>query len=305
MQLTKTIWVRHLLLLSVVIFSGTNLAAEMPEIEWFNDGDISLGRSDNISHAHLKRDKIADNFIEVNYSLVASMDITDSDAIALKGFVSHKQQQEITDLSRTNYGLQFIYRWQYSLGYFKPFFQFNTSIEQDIYGTKQRDNTSSRSQLIMTNRLTDALVLVSGLEYWQQDAESNVFDLYHQRIFTSLDYNTKSDSTYYASYSFSKGEIWSSGQAVFCNGATANDIFPIIAASIQRTTDEAFSNALCSNDWLAYKIKADTHTVKLGYNTAILRSSALDVSISSIISKADDNIDYESFIYNISYLVRF
>jgi hypothetical protein len=304
MALTNKNWPRHLLLLTLIIFTGL-IQAQEPEIEWFNDVDVSIGRNDNVSQAHFKRDKIADNFIDINYSLVASMDLTDSDALAVKGFVEHREHQVVDDLSRTSFGLQFIYRWQYSLGYFQPFFQFNTSIQQDIYGTEQRDSTAVRSQLIMTNRLTDALILVSGLEYWQQDAENNVFDLYHNRIFTSLDYNTKSNSTYYAAYSYSQGEIWSSGQAVFCNGSTADDIFPIIATSIEKSADDAFNNALCSNDWLAYKVKADTHTFKLGYNTAILQSSALDMSITKTHSQADANIDYESLLYNISYMVRF
>ena len=304
MALTKHISPRHLLLLGCTVFAGP-IHAEIPDIDWFNDGDISLGHNDNFSQAHLDRDKIADNFIDVSYSLVASMDLTDSDAIAVKGFLEHRQQDVIEDLSRSTFGLQFIYRWQYSLGYFQPFFQFNTSIQQDKFGTEQRDSTGVKSQLIMTNRLTDAIMLVSGIEYWQQDAEDNVFDLYHHRIFASVDYNTKSNSTYYGAYSFSKGEIWSSGQAVFCNGANAVDIFPIIAASLERSPDKAFNNALCSDEWLAYKVEADTHTLKLGYNTALWDSSALDISVSKILSKADDNIDYESLIYNISYLVRF
>jgi|TARA_B110000902_G_C14271331_1_gene573259 hypothetical protein len=304
MALTKNILPRHLLLLGFTIFVGPSHAEET-DIEWFKDGDISLGHNDNISQALFDRDKIADNFIEVNFSLVANMDLTDFDAIALKGFIEHRQHEVIEDLSRSTYGLQFIYRWQYTLGYFQPFFQFNTSIQQDKYGTEQRDSTGVKSQFFMTNRLTDAIILVSGLEYWQQDAEDNVFDLYHQRIFVSLDYNTKSDATYYGAYSFSKGEIWSSGQAVFCNGADTNDIFPIIAASIEMSPDNVFSNALCSDDWLAYKVKADTHTLKLGYNTALWDSSALDISVSKILSKAVWNLDYESLLYNISYLVRF
>ena len=304
MELKEKICPKHVLFLSFMLVAGPNQAEES-KIDWFHDGDISLGRNDNISQAHLERDKIADNFIKLNYSLVANIDLTDSAAIALKGFVAHRQQEVIKDLSHTSYGLQLIYRWQPSLGYFQPFFQFNTSIQQDNYGTDQRDSTASRSQLIMNNRITDAIVLVSGLEYWQQDAENDVFDLYHQRVFASVDYNTRSNSTYYAAYSFSKGEIWSSGQAVFCNGTSADDIFPIIAASIKKSPDNAFNNALCSDDWLAYKIKADTHTFKLGYNMALWDSSAMDLSISKIISKADTNIDYESLIYNISYMVRF
>ncbi|PKG85667.1 hypothetical protein CXF85_02415 [Colwellia sp. 75C3] len=305
MQKTKNNLLKLILFCSLYICSSTFVAVgQTIEIEWLHDVDMSFGFNNNQGQAQKDRDIIEDKFIELNYSLIFNIDINDDSAISLKGFLEARKQNVLDDLSRTTYGAQFIYRWQSTRGFFEPFYQFNISIQDDTYGVVQRDSTVIESQFFATKRLTDAFTLVAGIKYWSQDSDGTVFDLYRNEGFVNLDYRHNARYLWYMTYGYRKGEIWSTSQAVFCNGAIADDIFPLINWSLEMETDHAFNNALCG-DWIAYKLKADTHTLTLGLNVAVGESSAFDFSVFHIDSTAEANISYQSTIFRASYLVRF
>jgi len=294
----------QLIIPSCLVSASSCCFSEEIEVDWFADIDITLSHKSNLSQAELTRDIIEDNSAELEASLISNIELTNFDTINFKLFAKHQQQELIKGLNHSSVGVQFIYRWQHSLGYFKPFFQFNTSIEHEEYDAKQRDSTLVRSQLFITKRLTDYFIIVAGLEYKQQESDEDVFDLVNHRAFVSLDFNTKNNATYYATYSYDQGDIWSSSQVTFCNGSSADDIFPLLTYSVARVWDDAFNDSLCGN-WLAYKLEADTHTIMLGYNSAIGDNSSVDLSVLAIDSRADGNINYQNIVYGISYLLRF
>ncbi len=289
----------------LALCSNLSMAGENSvDVEWFSDMEASFGRNDNIGQAAFERDIAADNFALVNYTLLSNIEIGDSKAVTLKAILEHQQVNRVEDLSRSTVGFEFAYRWQNTLGYLAPFYQFNTSIEFNKYGVKQRDSTVSNTQLFVTKRLSDQFTMVAGLAHYIEDSEGTVFDLKHDRAFLSLDYAPNQRQTYYASYSYRKGEIWSTAQVAFCDGTPADDIFPLISAAKAAEPDEAFNNAFCGN-WLAYQLDADTHTFTVGANIAVSGKSAVDVSAVWVDSEATGTIDYQSTIIRASYLVRF
>lgn len=290
---------------SLFLSSGQFVAVgQTMEVEWHHDLDLSFGFNDNQGQAEKERDVIEDKFIEVNYSLISNIEIDDDNAIAIKGFLEAREQDTLQDLSRTTYGVQFIYRWQVTRGFLEPFYQFNISIQDDNYGVVQRDSTVINSQIFATKRLTDSLTLVAGLKYRLQDSDGTVFDLDNNEAFVNLDYSSSARYLWYMTYSYSKGEIWSTSQAVFCNGAIADDIFPLINWSVDIEPDHAFNNALCG-DWIAYKLKADSHTLTLGLNIAVGEAGVFDFSVFQIDSTAEADINYQSTVFRASYMVRF
>ena len=121
------------LLFLVLISSGQLQAAvhsdRIENIEWFNDVEITLGYSDNIGHSERKRDINSDQVALVNYSFLSNIELSGNKAITFKAFAEHEQVNTTKDLSRSTGGLQFTYRWQNTLGYSAPFYQFNTSIQ--------------------------------------------------------------------------------------------------------------------------------------------------------------------------------
>ena len=291
----------------LILFLGSSqLTADDGEMEfeWFHDLDFSLGFNDNIGQAEKDRDIIEDQFLEANYSLISNIELDDDNAITLKGFLETTQQDILEDLDRATVGLQFIFRFQLTRGYLEPFYQFNMSIQDDNYGVVQRDSTVTKGQFFATKRLSDTFTLVGGIEHWLQDSDGTVFDLYHNKAFINLDLNTHDNSTWYLTYSYRQGEIWSTAQATFCNGAVANDIFPLISWSLAIEADEAFNNSICG-DWLAYKFKADTETLSFGLNYGVGDAGAVDLSVILIESTAEGNINYQSTVLRASYLVRF
>jgi hypothetical protein len=283
--------------------SNSGARAEV-EVEGFSDTEVSIGYSDNIGKAQRDRDIKEDNFILASYGFLSNIELDDSKAITLKAFVEYEFVDKVEDLSRSTFGAQFAYRWQNTLGYLSPFYQFNTSIQLNEYGVDQRDSTVSNTQVFVTKRMSDSVTVISGLAYYIEDSEGTVFDLEHGRFFLNLDYSSERNRLYYASYSYREGEIWSNAQVVFCNGEPADDIFPLIAAAEASEPDKAFNNAFCG-EWMAYRLKASTQTFTIGASFSIGRSSALDLSAMYVDSEATKDIDYQSTIFRASFLKRF
>lgn len=273
-------------------------------VSWFSDLEISASYKDNFGHAERSRDIVSDNAVLVNYSFVSNIELKSGNSIALKAFAEHEQVNTLDDLSRSTAGIQFIYRWQPTLGYLAPFYQFNTSVQANEYGVDQRDSTVANTQLFMTKRLSDDLTLVAGVSHYLEDSEGSVFDLEHGRMFLNMDYSPNSRDIYYAGYSYRRGEIWSVAQRILCNGDPADDIFPLIAAAEEIEQDQAFSNTFCG-DWTAYRLDADTQTLQLGVNIPVGNKSALDFSVVWIDAEEKGRkISYKSTVIRASYLVR-
>jgi hypothetical protein len=290
------------LYVALLTLSG-NLVAAMSDIEWVHDLGASIGENSNVGLSAFKRDERESIFYNVNYSLIADIEIDGDKALTLKAFLESEQMESIDDLSRSTAGLQFIYRWQNTRGYLEPFYQFNTSIQVDEFDANQRDSTVSRTQLFATKRFSDSLTGVMGLEHFKQDSDSSAFDLLHNRLFFNMDYAITSKTLAYLAYSYRRGTIASSGQIIDCNGAPRTDIFPLIAKAEVIESDTAFNNAYCGT-WSSYKLKADTQTLNFGVNFAVGNSSAIDLGVVGVRSDAERDISYENTVFRISYMVR-
>ena len=128
--------------------------------------------------------------------------------------------------------------------------------------------------------------------------------LYHNRLFFNLDYDIDNNSTLYTAVDFRQGEIVSTAQRVFCNGQPADDIFPFIQYALAGEPDYAFRESLCGQ-WNAYKLEADTTTATVGYNMSLTSNTTLDISVTAVESKGEGDIEYDTLVYGITYLVRF
>jgi hypothetical protein len=291
------------LFLTLVLCGKLQAAERIEGIEWFNDFEVSIEHNDNIGQSEKKRDINNDEVALVNYSFLSNIELSGNQAVTFKAFAEHEQVNNVKDMSRSTAGLKFVYRWQNSLGYTAPFYQFNTSIQLDEYNADQRDSTVSKTQLFMTKRLSDQLVLVAGVSHDRRNSEGAVFDLKNNRVFFNLDYSPRNRSVYYLSYDYRKGTTWSVAQPVFCDGTAATDIFPLIAAAEKIERDQAFNEAYCGR-WSVYRLEADTQTFGAGINFAVSSGSAVDISATWVDSQAKSGLSYQSAIIRASYLLR-
>ena len=293
---------RNFALIGFIALCSPVVYAEL-DIEWLQDFDVTSEFDSNIGQASRSEDAIETGSIGANYSLLSNIELGGKQAVTLKVFLEADRIDRVEDLSTKSAGIQFIYRWQRTLGYLEPFYQFNTSIQVDEYGVDQRDSTVSRTQFFVTKRFSDSISLVLGAEHFLRDSDGTVFDMKHDRLFLNMDYILTPLTTIYGSYGFRKGDISSSTRVTACDGSPVLGIFPLIATAEERERDNAFGASHCGV-WTAYRLDAETHAGSVGINLGFGKSSAIDFSVNYADSSTKYDIEYERTIFRLSYLVR-
>lgn len=285
---------------------GTFLVAWTPvqASRWQPDVEAALGTNSNVGQAEKHRDIINDRFAVLTAGGTFHHDLDPQRSIGLRGFVETEQFQEVRGLSRLSAGGKFIFSGRVGAGPIVPSYQFNTMVRVDQYDHKQRDSTVVTAQLFVSQPFGPRLTATTGVEYRHRDSSGTVFDLTDQRWFLSGHYAFPPGWTVYSTYNFIYGDVWSTAQVRFCNGAQAPDIFGLISASDAKEPDDAFNSAFCGH-WLAYRLKAHTNTLKLGVNKDLGHGMALDVSFLAVWVKANGDNNYNTRIFRASLLKRF
>ncbi|MBV1876767.1 MAG: hypothetical protein KUG79_03900 [Pseudomonadales bacterium] len=273
-------------------------------ITWLNDLKLSVGDDDNVGQSAKNSKIIAEKFNQLNYQLTADIPLKGNQAVSLAGFTQYQRFSAVDDLEQYSLGLSFDFRWQRNLGYLAPFYRFTTSYQYNKFGAKQRNNGQLKTRLLLTKRLSDSLTLVTGIGYQHQSAHSKVFDLRHINALVNIDYSPMSKVIYYAAYGYRKGKIWSTTQANLCNGQRTNNINKVIIAAEIFEPDQAFNSTFCGN-WTAYRLKARSHSIRLGINVSLSQQTALDFSTLWIDSDSRHDVSYQRRIMQLTYLLRF
>ncbi|MDH3768909.1 MAG: hypothetical protein OES99_10715, partial [Gammaproteobacteria bacterium] len=217
-------------LLLALLVQQSVIAAEA-EAEWFFDVEVSGGYNDNAGRAERERDIVDDKTLLGGLGVAFNQEFSTEKAITLRAFAEIEDFRNVSDLSRDTYGAQFIYRWQNALGFSAPFYQFNTSVRINEYDVRQRDSIAFTSQLVVSKRVSDRVLVSSGFEYKREESDGIVFDQKQARLFINADYTPAAQWALYGTYSFIHGDIWSTSQTAFCDGTPANDIFDLVSQS--------------------------------------------------------------------------
>jgi hypothetical protein len=268
------------------------------------NGDVTATYDDNQSQALRTRDKVEDLSLSAALSLNWFRPLTHRSLLVLSWFAEAERFDDIDVLDRNTFGTSLALRWQPDAAFTSPLFEWNIAIQDDNYRTDQRDSTVIRSQAFVTRRFTDRITLSAGGEYRLADSRSTVFDLRDWRIFWNADYLWLQKYAFYFTYSHIRGDVFSSAQRTFCNGAPATDILHLINASTAIEPDDAYNRSLCG-DWLVYRLDATTNTGVLGMNMPFGKSASVDVSLLHADVSADSGISYQRNLLRASFLKRF
>lgn len=274
------------------------------ESPWNIDGELVIGHDSNVSRAALSRDVVDDNTTLLSLAAAWTRELDLMSAVTLRGFLEGEAFSELDSLNRRSAGVQAIYRWQYELGYTAPFFQASLSAQQDDFDSSLRDADRYVAQAFVTRRFTDALRGSFGMEWSRSESDGVVFDVDQRRFFANLDLALNRHWAVYGTYAQARGDTISSAQLVFCNGATAPDIYPLIDASDAVETDEALNAALCGS-WLAYRLPAMTHAFTFGANRGFGHSASLDLSVQHVEVLGRGDNDYQRTLLRAGILARF
>lgn len=282
--------------------TGKLSAADLPQFT----ADVSAGHNTNLNQAERDRDIIDDNFITLNLAATYTKTLPPTQQLTLKGFVETEQWQEVRDISRLTAGGEVGFGWTPAPGPTALSLQATAGIRADDYDHDQRDSTVVTAKLVASKQLTTLARASVGISWRDRDSDGTVWDLQHVRGFLNGAYAFRPGWSAHGTYSYIDGDVWSTAQTTFCNGAVAGDLFGLINAADALEPDGAFNNEFCSAAvWTAYRLPAETNTFEVGINKEFGQSMVLDFSFLHIDVDARGSNEYDTQVYRLSLQKRF
>lgn len=284
---------------------GCSLPALAIDPENFRvNADITTTVDDNQSRAERGRDQVEDVSASMMVNLSWFKPLGQRGLMILSWFGEGERFDEVELLDRNSFGSSLALRWQPSSAFSAPIVEWNVSVQDDNIRADQRDSTVIKTQLFVTRRFTDRITMSLGGEYRNADSRSTVFDLEDHRFFWNFDYLLMQKYALYFTYSHLQGDVFSSAQRIFCNGAFATDILPLINAATAIEGDDAYNETFCG-EWIAYRLDGTTNTYVGGVNMPFGKSMSFDVSLMHVDVQADMDNNYERNLVRASLLKRF
>ena len=268
------------------------------------NADATATYDDNQSRAERQRDQVEDVSASVQANLSWFQQLTHRSLMALSGFAEAERFDQVDLLDRNTLGVAAAFRWQTDSSFSAPLIEWNISFQDDDIQVDQRDSSVLKTQLFVTRRFTDRITMSAGAEYRKTDSEGDVFDLENSRYFWNIDYVFAGKYAAYFTYSHIRGDVFSSAQRIFCNGAFATDILPLINAATAIEPDDAYNGTFCG-EWIAYRLDGRTNTFVAGVNMPFGKSMSFDVSAMRAEVSADLDNHYERNLVRASLLKRF
>lgn len=248
---------------------------------------------DNITRAQYSRDIYDDRAWFAGLSADYSIPISNRSRAQLTANIETWRYNEST-LDHNIFSLQADYVFQPAGGYTAPWYSISVTYGINANDSTYRDGSFNELGLTMGKRLTDATSLRTGINRYSNTADDDNFSTDTTRLYGNLDFKF-GQNTAYTTLAYSTGDIV----------ATVGDQgygYPQSLSDMNHTGDDAFP--WLNNAW-AYKLDADTWSLRLGYVYAITGNQSIDASLLHYSSSAYGGNDYDGIITTITYFYRF
>jgi FimV-like protein len=187
------------------------------------------------------------------------------------------------------------YRFALTSSFTSPIYSLGARIGGREFDTEMRDATFVVLSADLNKWITNTINMTTGVGLNAQESKSEVFDTSEARIFINFDTNFSKTDLVYTTFTYITGDTV----------ASATPSLDIINVADAIEADDAFGG-IAANQF-AYRFKADTVVLTLGYNRIFTPDLSLDVSARFVESEAQDDgdITYERTIFRASLLGRF
>jgi len=196
-----------------------------------------------------------------------------------------------------NYEIEANVRYRFALtsSFTSPIYSLGARIGGRDFDTEMRDASFVVLSADLNRWITDTINMTTGVGVNAQESKSDVFDTSEARIFVNFDTNFSKTDLVYTTFTYITGDTVSS----------ATPSLGIINVADAIEADDAFGGIEANQ--FAYRFKADTAVLTLGYNRIFTPDLSLDVSARFVESEAQDDgdITYERTIFRASLLGRF
>ncbi len=260
--------------------------------------DASYTYDDNVTRND-GPDKLSDQSYSLNITRPVLIPIIDNVRAIVTPFVGGEKFVEYGGLNHSSYGLnaQLQYRPDGEFG--TPILALFDRVTGEEYSSYERTGFKNSVGLSVTKPITDRISLFGALSYDSRHANSGVFDDQDTSARLNVDYLITPRGTVYLSGQYLRGDVVSTGPA---------DLGDFNIASVF-VRDDAFNDSLR----YAYRFRANTYLVTVGYNYALGETDSLDFSWRTAQSTPLHQANYAgaSFIryfdnqVTVVYLVRF
>lgn len=218
---------------------------------------------DNVNRAP-SSDKLRDGIFGLRVSDTQYFPTSTRTRIAAQLFAGGEKFRSHNGLSHAFYGVQGEFQFRTSADFSAPTYSAFLRTGGDQYESTLRDGYRHSAGVTVLKPLTDRVQLFGAAAYNVRDGKSTVFDTKDWSVRGNLDYALARNGTLYLGYEFHRGDVVSSAKPTLA-------LLDIAEAVVR---DDAFTN----EGYYAYRFKADTNLVTIGYNQAFGGGQSLDLS---------------------------
>lgn len=250
---------------------------------------------DNITRAEYSRDIYDDRAWFVGLTGDTAMPLGERSRLQFSANLETWQYQD-SNLGHEILSIQVDYILQPAAGFTAPWYSLYVLYGINASDSEDRNGNFNELGLTLGKRLTDRTSLRAGLALHQENADTENFSTDTTRAYANLDFKF-GNNTAYTTLAYSTGDI-----VATVGRQTTGDPYPASLSGYDHTGDDAFP--WLDNPW-AYKLDADTWSLRLGYVHALASNQSIDISVMQYSSSAYGGNDYDGMIIDLVYLYRF
>lgn len=257
--------------------------------------DLSYVSDDNVRLAQNEDDIREDQILSATLRARGGRSLDSFSILNYGGSATYNKFNTFDTLDNYEIEANIRYRFALSSGFTAPIYTLGAKLGGMEFDTEMRDSTFVNLSADLNKWITNTINMTTGFRYNLREAKSEVFDTRDARIFINFDTNLSNSSLVYTTLSLITGDTVSS----------ATPTLAIVNISDAIEPDDAFGGI--ETNQFAYRFKANTAVVTLGYNHVFTPSISMDLSARYVKSEAKDDADiyYDRTILRASLLGRF
>ncbi len=272
---------------SNIVFAGSDNNLNF-DLTFTSDDNLNLSPDENLA--------IDDSSTTASASIGLSEKLSNTSLLNLDLTASLNRFQDTDGLDNNEFKLSAAYLYKPGGRFNSPVYIFSTDVILSDSKTDIRDQSIFKVGATVSAKITTTLSARTGISSTTAESDSQVFDTKSSRFFINADLSLSSSVATYLTYSFISGD---SVSTLALSNPTAETLKVINQAKVIEW-DPTFGAGQ-----IAYQLDTETSVISLGFNYTIARKQAIDISASMINAQAENNIDYDRLIINLSYLASF
>ena len=257
--------------------------------------DIAFVDDDNIRLAQNEEDIRGDRILSATVRAKGGQSLDSFSIFNYGASATYNKFDTFETLDNFEIEANMRYRFALSSGFTSPIYTLGARLGGQEFDSEMRDATFLQLSADLNKWITNTINMTTGVDFNARESKSDVFDTQDARLFINFDTNFSSTDLVYTTLTYITGDTVSS----------ATPTLGIINVADAIEPDDAFGGFAANQ--FAYRLKADTIVVTLGYNRILTRDLSVDLSARYVESEAKDDSDimYDRTILRASLLGRF